>query len=448
MAVAQINEKISGQSASSDIPTKTFDVIVLGAGISGLVAASVLAQDEGLQVLVLDEYDDAGGNHKNFDMNGYHFDVGSLIFQDDSPLLKHFPELLPLYIEIDPSWARLNPQGRVTQYPFSLRDDFFRAGPWEWCRVVASLVRSRLTKRDLRNARDYANFWIGSRLAERSGLVNYMRRFYGLTPEKIDLDFARKRMGWLEEQASMTFPFKRLLQRRKKPKASNRQLARPREGFRFLYSQAIARLERRGVRLALGQSMSQIEKHGDTLSVNVGSRCFRARRVVSTIPLERVHNLCDLDFDARLQSVTLISLFCSFSGNRGFLESILYNFSDKGAWKRLTMYSDFYGLNKGREYFGVEVNADLVESRIDLAFEDFQNHCYSNKIFVGELKLEGSNTMFNAYPIYTNQASKRAASAIEKLRSFGIESFGRQGGFDYQPTARVSTIEAETKVRR
>src|ERR1700682_4075212 len=56
------------------------------------------------------------------------------------------------------------------------------------------------------------------------------------------------------------------------------------------------------------------------------------------------------------------SLFYSFSGERGFKESVLYNVSHAGAWKRLTVYSDFYGRVGGREFFAVEVNADHVSS--------------------------------------------------------------------------------------
>jgi hypothetical protein len=54
----------------------------------------------------------------------------------------------------------------------------------------------------------------------------------------------------------------------------------------------------------------------------------------------------------------------------------------------------------------------------------------------------------NAYPIYSQRSGEHAARAIRALEAFGIQSFGRQGGFDYQPTARVSTVEAETSLAR
>lgn len=40
-----------------------FDAVVLGAGISGLVSASVLLRQGYARVLIVDEYDHIGGNH-------------------------------------------------------------------------------------------------------------------------------------------------------------------------------------------------------------------------------------------------------------------------------------------------------------------------------------------------------------------------------------------------
>jgi phytoene dehydrogenase-like protein len=109
------------------------DVLVLGAGISGLVAADVLLKQGAKNVIVVDEYAHVGGNHIDCRIGEYTFDIGSFIFQDDSLLLEHFPEIRPLYVPIVPSWGRLNPQGVVTQYPISIKDDLIIAGPVEWC---------------------------------------------------------------------------------------------------------------------------------------------------------------------------------------------------------------------------------------------------------------------------------------------------------------------------
>ncbi|MFX6945428.1 hypothetical protein ABTH53_20445, partial [Acinetobacter baumannii] len=74
------------------------------------------------------------------------------------------------------------------------------------------------------------------------------------------------------------------------------------------------------------------------------------------------------------------------------------------------MHSDFYGKTEGREYFSVEVNANRVADSVESAERDFRDHVSQNGLFAGDLKLEGSHTLSNAYPIYTEHADERAAS--------------------------------------
>ena len=424
------------------IPAEKYDVIILGAGISGLVSASALLKQGSKRVLVVDEYPHIGGNHIDRGIGKYTFDIGSFIFQDDSPLLAHLPEILPLYVPIKPTWGRLNPQGVVTQYPISIKDDLINAGPIEWLRILSSVAFARLFRRRLMNARDFAQFWIGARLLHRSGLENYMRRFYGVPPERIDIKFAEDRMLWIKEHAMVGKILRRFLMRAATP-VSNTQLARPKEGFGHLYQVTVERLERSGVTFLLGATLQSLKKDDDLFYLELGNRRVAANRVVSTIPLDRAQTLVGMSGGDRLTTVTLISLFFSFSGDRGFKQSILYNFSHVGAWKRLTMYSDFYGKSDGREYFTAEVNADHVNGSIEAAERDFRQHVSENGLFEGDLRLEGSHIIANAYPIYTGNANAIATEAIAALRTFGVESIGRQGGFDYQPTARVTTHKVE-----
>lgn len=438
----------NGTMADDGSAAETFDVIVLGAGISGLVSASVLLKQGCKKVLVVDEYAHIGGNHIDCAIGEYTFDIGSFIFQDDSPLLVHLPEILPLYIPINPSWGRLNPQGVVTQYPISIKDDLINAGPVEWLRIISSVLFARVFCRRLRNARDFAQYWIGARLMHRSGLGNYMRRFYGVPAERIDIKFAEKRMLWIKEHAMVRNLLRRLLEPAAKSGGGNTQLARPREGFAHLYQVAVERFEKSGVTFRLGEQLQDLQRDGDIFFLQTASRRIAAPRLVSTIPLDRIQKLCGMPPDDGLTTVTLISLFFSFSGDRGFEQSILYNFSHTGAWKRLTVYSDFYGKSGGREYFAVEVNADHVSGSVETAEQDFRRHVSENGLFVGDLRLEGSHIVSNAYPIYTDKADERAADVIAGLRALGVESIGRQGGFDYQPTARVTALNAEAALSR
>ncbi|WFG44918.1 FAD-dependent oxidoreductase [Pseudonocardia alni] len=422
------------------------DAVVLGAGISGLVSASILHRQGARHVVVLDEYPHVGGNHIDHHAGGYTFDVGSLVFQDDSPLVAHFPEVLPRYTEIDPSWGKLTPQGTIARYPFSVRQDVLAAGAVECARIGLSVARARLRRRPLETAGDFARYWIGPRLLRRSGLENYMERFCGLPADRIDLNFARQRMLWISEHARLgnVARLLRIAREENVPEVrTNTQLARPQAGFAHLYEPAVERLERSGTEFRLGTRTQRVRRDGDGFVVEHEGGAIRAGRVISTIPVDRARELCGIPAQQPLPTVTLVSLYYSFAGDRGFTDPILYNFSHSGAWKRLTVYSDFYRRAHGREYFGVEViTGPSVRTPAD-ADTDFRRHTMDNGLFTGDLRLEGEHVLDHAYPIYTGGAADRAAGAVAELRRFGLESFGRQGAFEYQPTARVSTVHAE-----
>ena len=350
-------------------------------------------------------------------------------------MLRHFPELLALYVPIDPSWGKLTPQGVVSKYPFSVLDDLIRAGWMECARILLSVGVSRVRHRRMANARDFARYWIGTRLADRSGLESYMERFCGLPADRIDLQFAEKRMLWLREYGSVRSLLRMAWRAAKEghmERAVNRQLARPPQGFRYLYAPVVRRLTERGGTFLLGANIHTVRKTGNLFALSVGNEDHTSARVVSTVPIDRMLKACGMSDDHRLPAVTLLSLFFSFSGERGFRESILYNFAHDGAWKRLTVYSDFYGLSRGREFLAVEVIVHENQGAVDAVATAFREHTKMNDLLRGDLRLEGSHVLTSAYPIYTEGAGDRAERAIARLRAFGVESFGRQGGFKYQ----------------
>lgn len=426
------------------------DVVILGAGISGLVGASELLRQGCTSVVVVDEYDRVGGNHIDVRLGDYTFDIGSLIFQDDSPLLGHFPQLMDHYVPVDPTWARLNPQGVVAEYPFSLRDDFLAAGLTEMCRLVASVAVARLDRRRMRTARDYARRALGARFLQRSGLEHYMERLYGCRIDQIEMVFAESRMAWVHEQTRPRAVAERLwraLRSLPPPAPENVQLVRPRGGFAELYAPVAGDLAARGVRFALGRQLEHIRPTACGFEIETAQGTIRAGQVVSTIPVHRVMSLLGLA-PPPLPTVTLVSLFYSFRGNRGFEDPIVYNFSYQARWKRLTVYSDFYGPVGDRQFFTVEVVPDAAGpiTHAD-ADAEFRAHVRDHALFDGDLVLEGHHVLEQAYPVYVDGSDDRAAAARARLKRLGITSFGRQGAFRYQPTARASTLEAEAALR-
>lgn len=425
------------------------DAIILGAGISGLVAARLLKQRGYQKIVMLDSYHQIGGNHISVHLGPYTFDVGTFLFQDDSPLMRHFPELVTAYHPARPSINRVAPDGRIQNYPLSPKAEILQAGITECIQVAGSLLWARLSLRKRRNAQDFVRFWLGSRLARISGIENYIIRFYGVPATEIDIIFAEKRMEWIANAASLRKQAIKLLGK-KDPWVGSQSFVRPREGFSSLYKVVLESLEADDVHCRLGETFQAIRRDGDELCITTATDTLRTGTLISTIPVDSCLKLCGLAADSSLPMVTLTTLFFSFRGHRGFTTTILYNFTPVGRWKRLTMYSDYYGLVDEREYFGVEINQpnglgpDTVSDKeVEQLAADFISDMQNKGLLRGDLKLEGTYRLENAYPVYVHGASAQADKAIAVLRKFGIQSIGRQGGFDYLPTARHTTLAVE-----
>jgi hypothetical protein len=423
------------------------DAIILGAGISGLVAARILKQRGYEQIVVLDNRPQLGGNHISRDIGQYTFDIGTFLFQDDSPLMRHFPELLTAYVPASPSAGRVVPDRRICGYPLSPKNEIFRCGFAECVRIGCSLLWARLSVREHRNAQDFLHYWMGPRLARSSGIENYITRFYGAPAAEIDVAFAQKRMEAIANAASIRKQIAKLVGR-KEPWHKGRSFVRPREGFQDLYRLAGNSLEADGVSFRLGEVFESISQDSNGLCLTTSSGKLASAALVSTIPVDDCLKLCNIFSGVSLPTMTLTTLFFSFDGVRGFTPTILYNFTARGLWKRITMYSDYYGTVSGREYFGVELNEQRghereAHDRVDLFAWEFARDVRELALFQGNLRLEGSHQLENAYPLYIHGASAQADKKIAALRSFGIRSIGRQGGFDYLPTARQTTLIVE-----
>jgi hypothetical protein len=202
-----------------------------------------------------------------------------------------------------------------------------------------------------------------------------------------------------------------------------------------------------GVDFEFGREFQSIKQVGDLYEVIAGGKSFFARNITSTIPVDIVLKLADLRAFPGLKSSKMITLCCSFTGNRESLAIVLYNFDNQGAWKRLTFHSNSYGDVQGTHYMSVECICNPELSDVDAIFNDFKSHVRHRKFFDGNINLEYAFVMDYSYPIYTNESRKDRELALSTLANFGISSVGRQGGFEYIPHSTL-IIEAIQRWRR
>ena len=413
-------------------------VVVLGGGVSGLVAADLLAA-AGQEVVILEPYDRLGGNQRSLNIGPYTFDIGSFIFFAGSPFFRRFPAAEAVCHPARIAVERVTPQGRISKYPFSLVDDLFRRGPIEIVRTFLSLGYGRLRRRRRESAGSFARYHLGERLFAQSGLRAYIQRLCGIPADEVDYRFAEKRMNWIAQAVSLGPIAARVRRFGKAQAAGPAVLVRPREGFERLFDQVGAQLRAEGVQIHLGSVLQKIEPQDGGFLVTTSRGVFAASRIISSLPLTMTAEACGVEPGDQIRSLPLLSLFVVFDGDLGFKSQVLYNFSDIGSWKRLTVHSMIYGQADGRDYLSVEVPLALGPSDADHEFAAFLAFMHDHGLLAGEAELVGHELTDFAYPTYARGSIDASEALIDQIEQTGVEMLGRQGRFDYIPTASKAT---------
>lgn len=102
-----------------------YDVIVIGAGVGGLTAGSIVAR-RGRKVLILEQSDGIGGCCSTFEKEGFRFDLGSSIVEEIQPIELAFEQLGTKFqdevelIPCDPMMDFVLQDGSHITYPISV----------------------------------------------------------------------------------------------------------------------------------------------------------------------------------------------------------------------------------------------------------------------------------------------------------------------------------------
>jgi phytoene dehydrogenase-like protein len=104
--------------------TDKYDVVVVGAGVSGLLSALALSK-EGKRVLVLEKENYIGGVCRSYRYQGYTVDTGPHIITrlDSGPLkvlMDRYFDVIPYFVPFGRYYLRIN--GQIKQFPWSVKD--------------------------------------------------------------------------------------------------------------------------------------------------------------------------------------------------------------------------------------------------------------------------------------------------------------------------------------
>jgi len=106
------------------VEMKGYDVIVIGAGISGLLSALALSK-EGKNVLILEKEGYVGGACRSYEVNGYRVDTGphAITRLEGGPLrelMKKYFDVVPKFIPFGTYYVRVD--NKVRAFPWNIKD--------------------------------------------------------------------------------------------------------------------------------------------------------------------------------------------------------------------------------------------------------------------------------------------------------------------------------------
>lgn len=425
-------------------------IAILGGGVAGTVLARQLSRTPSFRIDLLERNTALGGLHRSVQINDTWYDIGTFLFDRNHALLQTFPALYSQFVATEHRGRSLTQHGTTDLYPMSLRGYLRDNGTAALLLDIVDLLRCKLTYRKRASLVEYMRYYLGDRMYRQSGLKNYIERLYAMPDDRVDLEFALQRIPSLPDECSIRRNLKRLFREtfHAQTRAGTWQCyVRPRDGFPAAYQTVASELRRDGVNVRTGMMITDVRKHGSGFTVHCADGSAEQYDVVvSTIPVGTMMRLARKPLGCPPETVKLISLCYRFRGESGTDAGMLCNFTQKGDWKRLNIFSSYYGKSEGEDYFVVECTARNNDPRDpDYMRHNFEEHIRQYPLFKGELTFEGSVVTENAYPVLRRHDLAWAREAHRELAEFGIVVAGRQGSFVYtnaDQTARNATVVA------
>ncbi|WP_027000621.1 FAD-dependent oxidoreductase [Eisenibacter elegans] len=174
--------------------TATKNILVLGAGFSGLAAGLTLAEAK-TPTHIVEKSTHAGGLSRTLEVDGVKFELGPHIYFDkDQDVLRFWESLLPAgQLRTYTRNNRIFYQGKYIHSPLNLWNAFVKLGPLKVGAFLSSFAGAKLSRRPINSAEDWVKANFGAALFEHFFKV-YNEKIWGLDCSEISPNWAGQRI--------------------------------------------------------------------------------------------------------------------------------------------------------------------------------------------------------------------------------------------------------------
>jgi protoporphyrinogen oxidase len=259
--------------------TRSVDVIVVGAGPAGLVAA-LRASRAGHQVVLLESSDRVGGMAGSFEVAGQRVDFGSHRLHPaiDAEHLALLHEVLGDDLQVRPRHGRIRMAGRWLAFPLRT-GDLLRRLPRSFALGAArDAVLAPFRRPHADTFAEVVRVGLGPTVAA-AFYDPYVTKLWGVAPDELSGELARRRVSASSPRDIVA----RLGRGRSSPKAT---FLYPATGFGAISERLADAAVAAGVELRLGEGVDQLSLAPDGASVRTSrGATVTSGRVWSTAPL-------------------------------------------------------------------------------------------------------------------------------------------------------------------
>ncbi|MBI3985473.1 MAG: FAD-dependent oxidoreductase [Lentisphaerae bacterium] len=440
----------------------TYDIVILGGGITGL-AAALKASESGLRTLVIEKDSETGGIWRSVQHDGFTFDLGVHGLYAAKPaneeVVAFIRGLAQNRFVLTEKKTKILFKGRLLNYPL-VASEFFTAYGMEGFLWATTLLFARAKlliagNRGMRSFRDYVVGNFGS-LLYRIYFEPYVKKVWGVDPALLSLEALARRVRRIRVREFIWTWIKKRFHPGGSEAYEGLQPARflyPREGAGHIVEAIRERAAGHGAEFLLRAQAETVSGGPDgywlTVRAPEGTRQVRARHVISTIPLpellQLLHPEAPADIEAlrrglRYRGMRMLCLLLDME--RVFDAQWIYFQGNEFAFSRI---NEFKNLSeafapRGQTSLAVEFNCDPGEPLWSLedgplterTLAELSRCPLPHADMAGKLLGSFSVPVEHAYPIMRTETQGILDEAKRRLARFpNLYSIGRQGDFGY-----------------
>lgn len=408
--------------------SKNKTIVILGAGISGLVAGYYLSES-GNKVILVEKGKVIGGSAAGFKHKDFILDYGPHKLYTELPgIMDEIGKVTPLLKIKKKNSIFL--KGKYFDFPLQIKQVATRM-PMKAINAGLDIISKTIYKRPDDSYENYLLNRFG-RTMYNLAFRDYAEKVWGTKANDLDKELAKKRIA-----VSSIFALIKSIIFKDTKKISAEYFYYPPQGIRQLTEKLKERIIKNGGQVITNSQLSKITLNGDKIeSVTLKGKKIKTDYFISTIPLDDFAKLIDspeiiVDSAAKLKYQKLSVIYFILNKERALKDCWVFFPEKKFIFQRISEQKAFSPQTspKDKTALMVETTRDVNEELIKQVITQLES--------VGALRREEIDEYFvksyeKAYPIYKRGFLNILNLIVDHLESItNFYTIGRQGLFNY-----------------